>query len=108
MLNLNGLIKISKNIMPAILAGMSLLSACDSVIYDGEGDCSYRNGIRFVYDWNMKRADAFPSEVKAVRVWAFGQDGTLAAVYADAPRYRLIRLAREKVRRAGSSPVFST
>lgn len=83
MLNLNGLTKISKNVMPAILAGMSLLSACDSVIYDGEGDCSYRNGIRFVYDWNMKRADAFPSEVKAVRVWAFGQDGTLAAVYAD-------------------------
>lgn len=59
------------------------LEACDSVIYDGEGDCSYRYGVRFVYDRNMKFADAFPVEVKAVTLYAFDEEGRFVASFSE-------------------------
>ncbi len=61
----------------SMLAALSLASC--NVIYDGEGDCSYRYGVRFVYDWNIKFADAFPQEVKAVAVYAFDEQGVLVS-----------------------------
>lgn len=69
-----------------MLCCLSLLwgvAACDSAIYDGEGDCSYRNGVRFVYDRNMKFADAFPHEVKAVTLYVFDKEGRLVSRYSD-------------------------
>lgn len=53
------------------------LASCDSVIYDYEGDCSVTYTLDFRYDWNMKFADAFASEVKSVSLYAFGSDGKL-------------------------------
>lgn len=63
-----------------ILMAMALLfslTACDSVIYDDEGDCTVTYRLKFRYDWNMKFADAFPHEVKSVSVYAFDKTGTL-------------------------------
>lgn len=34
------------------------LPGCDSVIYDGEGDCSVNYRVKFRYDMNLKFADA--------------------------------------------------
>lgn len=76
------------NIIPAYLkkTGRVLLAAalcccalasCDSVIYDGEGDCSVTYRVAFRYDRNMKWADAFAHEVKSVHLYAFDKDGTL-------------------------------
>ena len=47
------------------------LAACDSAIYDNEGDCDVTYRLRFVYDRNMKWADAFASQVSSVRVRRF-------------------------------------
>lgn len=60
-------------------AAMALmgLAACDSAIYDDEGDCDVTYRLRFVYDRNMKWADAFASQVSSVRVSAFTPDGQL-------------------------------
>lgn len=63
--------------MPA-LAAMVALSACDSMIYDYEGeDCDPVQVIRFEYDMNMKFADAFPAEVPSVDLYVFDKAGRL-------------------------------
>lgn len=54
-----------------------LLSACDSAIYDEEGDCSVVYKVRFRYDKNLKWADAFPNEVKSVNLYAYDEEGNL-------------------------------
>ena len=55
-----------------------LLSACDSAIYDEEGDCSVVYQVRFRYDMNLKWADAFANEVKSVNLYAYDEEGNLA------------------------------
>lgn len=67
-----------------------LLWSCDGAIYDDGGDC--RTLVRFRYDMNMKWADAFPSEVEAVRLWVFDASGRLVAEHAE---------SGEKLRSAG-------
>lgn len=44
--------------------------SCDD-FYDDEGDCSTKYRIKFVYDMNLKWADAFPAEVKSVNLYLF-------------------------------------
>lgn len=48
-----------------------LLASCNSIIYDEEGDCTVTNKLQFVYDKNMKFADAFKHEVTSVSLYAF-------------------------------------
>lgn len=69
----------SSRILIAALAlvSLSVLSGCDSYIYDSEGDCSVTYRLKFRYDLNLKWADAFASEVKSVHVYAFNADGIL-------------------------------
>lgn len=45
------------------------LMSCDSFIFDDEGDCDPYYKVRFVYDMNMKFADAFANEVKDVTLY---------------------------------------
>ncbi|MDE6380337.1 MAG: FimB/Mfa2 family fimbrial subunit [Muribaculaceae bacterium] len=54
------------------------LGGCDSQIYDDLEPCHTDHYLKFRYDYNMKFADAFPSEVVSVAVWAFDTDGRLA------------------------------
>lgn len=61
----------------AALALIFAVASCDSVIYDDEGDCSVTYRLHFKYDYNMKFADAFAHEVKAVHVYAFNEDSVL-------------------------------
>ena len=56
----------------AILPAMWLAS-CESLIYDSEGDCETVYEIQFVYDRNLKWADAFSSEVGDVTLHVFEQ-----------------------------------
>lgn len=59
-----------------VCAATALLSSCsNSFIYDEEGDCSVKYRVNFVYDMNLKWADAFPSEVKSVNLYAFDSKG---------------------------------
>lgn len=61
------------------LLGILLLSmaftSCDSIIFEGEGDCSVNYEVRFRYDYNMKYADAFAHEVKAVTLYLIDEAG---------------------------------
>lgn len=76
------------NIIPAYVRNMGramlaatvfccVLPSCDNIIYDEEGDCSVTYRVAFRYDRNMKWADAFPSEVTSVHLYAFDKDGVL-------------------------------
>lgn len=67
----------------AAVACCCAMTACDSAIYDYEGDCSVSYRLLFRYDKNMKWADAFANEVKSVHLYAFGKDGTLVWQQSD-------------------------
>lgn len=58
----------------ACLATVALTS-CDSAIYDYEGDCEPHYRVNFVYDYNMKFADAFPHEVGRVTLRLLDDEG---------------------------------
>ncbi len=69
----------TKNIialMTAALVGM-LSSSCNKFIFDGKGECEI--AVRFKYDYNLKFADAFRSEVKSVAVYVFEPGGKFVA-----------------------------
>ena len=59
-----------------VLAAVGLAS-CDKTIYDDEGDCVVRYQVRFVYDYNLKYADAFAHEVQAVTLYVVDRDGNI-------------------------------
>lgn len=63
-----------------MLAWLLPLASCRSLIYDDENDCDVTYKLKFVYDYNMKWADAFAHEVKSVRVYIFDESGKLAFV----------------------------
>ncbi|MCC8071647.1 MAG: FimB/Mfa2 family fimbrial subunit, partial [Bacteroidales bacterium] len=62
-----------KSIILPLLA--LLLSSCNGMIYDHEGDCSYK--VRFKYDYNLKWADAFPAEVTGVTLYILDSNGSI-------------------------------
>lgn len=54
----------------AVLCSLALgLSSCDSFIYEDEGDCAPYYRVKFIYDMNMKYADAFAQEVNSVTLY---------------------------------------
>jgi len=56
------------------LAAVSFTS-CDNAIYDYEGDCEPHYRVNFVYDYNMKFADAFAHEIGSVTLRLLDADG---------------------------------
>lgn len=53
-----------------IAAAAMAMTSCDA-IYDDEGDCSVRYGVKFRYDYNIQEADAFCNRVDAVSLYLF-------------------------------------
>ena len=61
-----------------LLTGLSAaLSSCDSAVYDDEGYCETHYRVRFRYDYNMKFADAFASEVDAVTLYLVNEQDSI-------------------------------
>lgn len=56
------------------------LASCERM-FDDEGDCDVTHELRFRYDKNLKWADAFPSEVKSVNLYAFDSNGIFVREY---------------------------
>lgn len=50
------------------------LTSCDS-LYDYEGDCSATYRVKFLYDKNLKFADAFAHEVRSVTLYVLDRNG---------------------------------
>lgn len=61
--------------IPTLLLCAALTLNAASCIYEDMEPCPVE--VRFVYDYNMQFADAFPRRVKDVRLYIFGQDGQL-------------------------------
>ena len=59
------------------------LTSCN-LINEEEGDCRSRYRVRFVYDKNLKWANAFPSEVHAVNLYIFDENGIFVKEFAEA------------------------
>lgn len=59
------------------LACAAFFAACDKQVYDDLEPCPSNHHLKFRYDYNMKYADAFPSEVDCMAVWAFDSNGRL-------------------------------
>lgn len=51
-------------------------TACDNVIYDDLEECRRGVELRFVYDYNMEFANAFPSQVDCLTLLVYNEDGT--------------------------------
>lgn len=60
---------------------LAMITAGCSMVTDAPEACPAQLRVRFVYDYNIKFADAFAHEVKSVCVWAFDSDGRL--VWSD-------------------------
>ncbi len=60
---------------------LSLLGLFSSCIYEDEVDCPCE--VRFVYDYNMEFADAFPSQVDDVMLFIFDTDGRFVSSLQD-------------------------
>lgn len=59
----------------AVAACGTMLASCDNILDNGYGDCTMEYRVKFKYDYNMKKADAFANEVKSVTLYAFDDDG---------------------------------
>lgn len=53
----------------------TMLASCDNILDNGYGDCTVEYRVKFKYDYNMKKADAFANEVKSVTLYAFDDEG---------------------------------
>ena len=82
----------------AILLAATLvltLASCDRLVFEDEGDCVVNYRLRFIYNMNLKWADAFPSEVHSVHLYAFDSKGlfvkefTANGTEVDSEDYRM-------------------
>lgn len=81
----------------AALSGLMalLITSCDESFFEYEGDCTVKYYLDFVYDMNLKWADAFPSEVNSVNVYCFDSEGYFVKEFkarvpkTDAEVYRM-------------------
>ena len=64
---------VKKTIGTRAVAGMLGVAACDYIHDDTIAPCEYT--LRFVYDYNMKFADAFQNEVTKAALFICDQNG---------------------------------
>lgn len=58
------------------------LCGCHNPVFDDEGDCEVTYGLRFVYDMNLDWADAFPTLVNGLELYAFDSYGVFVKEYS--------------------------
>lgn len=63
----------NKILLFTVLAGA--MASCDSILDFEEGDCSIEYRVKFKYDYNIDRVDAFAQEVERVALYAFDDEG---------------------------------
>lgn len=58
-------------------------TACDSAIYDDEGDCTVHYRVGFRYTKNILGADAFGAQVDRIHLYVFDKQGRLVVEKTD-------------------------
>ncbi|MCD8203032.1 MAG: FimB/Mfa2 family fimbrial subunit [Prevotella sp.] len=76
-MNIKSILRTAATSLLTAAISCMVLCACDSVIYDGEGDCSVNYKVKFCYDYNMKYADAFAHEVSSVTLYMIDGVGNI-------------------------------
>lgn len=74
-----------RRLFGAVLAAAPIISAlpsCES-IYDDLPPCDHGVSLRFVYDYNMEYADAFPSKVDCLTLLVYDADGRYVGTYTE-------------------------
>ena len=61
--------------MAFVAMGAIVMPSCDSLIYDDLDPCPQGARLRFVYDYNMEFANAFPSQVDCLTLLVYDKDG---------------------------------
>lgn len=72
-----------KNTFLPLLAVVSLTS-CNGFVFEKMEECHPSYKVRFVYDMNLKWADAFSSEVHSVNLYVFDEDKVFIKEYIAA------------------------
>ena len=80
--------KLRSVMMPVIrmgLASLILAMGCIScsTIFTDQSDCPRGVSLRFVYDYNMEYANAFPSKVHCLSVYVFDENGRFVERYDE-------------------------
>lgn len=63
--------------LAAMVMAAGAMVSCDGLIYDDEGDCDPYYKVKFVYDMNLKWADAFSNEVNEVTLYVVDEQGKI-------------------------------
>lgn len=67
---------------------MFTLSSCTMVTED-EPECNQGLALRFVYDYNMEKANAFPAQVHCLTVFIYDSEGRYLTTVTETDRNRL-------------------
>ncbi len=71
-------------ISAAVAAALTgVFSSCDSLIYDDLDPCDEGLRLRFVYDYNMEFANAFPSQVDCLTLLIYDSEGRYLATRTE-------------------------
>lgn len=65
------------------------LTACKDAVWEDEPVCPQGLSIRFVYDYNMEFANAFPSQVHCVTVFIYDENGRYVKTVTETDRSKL-------------------
>lgn len=61
--------------LTAVAFASFAMAGCSSFIYDDLDECPAGLQLKFVFNYNLLKADAFATQVKSVNVWAFDAAG---------------------------------
>lgn len=62
---------------------VTALASCNAVIDDALPECKDGLELRFIYDYNLEFADAFPSQVDCLTVLVYTEDGRYVGTYTE-------------------------
>ncbi len=62
---------------------IAMLASCNSVIYDDLEPCPMGVSLRFVYDYNMEYANAFPKKVDCITLYVYDEEGNYLSTHTE-------------------------
>lgn len=69
--------------IPALLSALLLLGSCSAIKDDEPQPCPQGLEIRFVYDYNLERANAFPAQVDCLTLHIYDSDGNFVRTLTE-------------------------
>ena len=66
-----------------VAASATALTSCQSAVYDDGDQCVSGAELRFIYDYNMEFANAFPAAVDCLTLLVYDESGTYVGTYTE-------------------------